>query len=393
MLLRTCSFLASIVIFSIGSSWTMERVLPSAQEKSKSLQSKINDLTLERIKPFPASFDHVPQYVYANCTQVTYLQWSAELFKRLKAAVPSMTKEKILKKIEEDNQRAKKSPPSYEIEEELTNKIECYDWIHGMNLIENLLREKKKIDRATLQKINAALTRMTELSEGQEKPGDFRKMQTWWKKKEMTVPEEVLFYALNADRTMLLEQNHPFLHYDSKNDTCDFEGIKNLLEYAEQISDRLPPQYKNMPVEQAATALDRWKQEQASDGQVLKIQPWLNNRMHFFPTFEGIEKQLEEALLNFEKFDHPVARAAYLMYEVVRIHPWHEANKRTGRAVAALYLLGHGYLPPLITKEHAKDFKPVFIDNFDKEDGFKEFIKFFAQRVEETQNRFKEANL
>lgn len=45
---------------------------------------------------------------------------------------------------------------------------------------------------------------------------------------------------------------------------------------------------------------------------------------------------------------NPVEIAAYTWLEVVKIHPFYEANKRTGRLLASIILLQHGITPPLI---------------------------------------------
>ncbi len=98
---------------------------------------------------------------------------------------------------------------------------------------------------------------------------------------------------------------------------------------------------------------------------------------------------MQKVLEELKYIEHPIARAAYLWFQIVKIHPWHEANKRTGKALASLILLQHGYLPPLITKEDEPRYRQVFLKNFDKPNGHRAFISYIAELIVKTQEKFK----
>ncbi len=63
------------------------------------------------------------------------------------------------------------------------------------------------------------------------------------------------------------------------------------------------------------------------------------------PKTSEIPKQVEEFLdwLNQDKEIHPVMKAAITHYEIVRIHPFTEANGRSARAIAVLVLFKEDY--------------------------------------------------
>ena len=77
-----------------------------------------------------------------------------------------------------------------------------------------------------------------------------------------------------------------------------------------------------------------------------------------------IESRLRQALehCSSERL-HPIEQAAHLWLDLVRIHPFNGAHKRTGKALASFILLKHGYLPPLITEEDVELYTKILIES------------------------------
>lgn len=94
-------------------------------------------------------------------------------------------------------------------------------------------------------------------------------------------------------------------------------------------------------------------------------------------------------LIKLSEMKDPIEQAAFIWWEIVRIHISSDANKRTGKALASIILLQNGYLPPLITQEDEDLYIDTFINNFDKKDGFENFKQFVVNMIIKTQEHFK----
>ena len=99
-----------------------------------------------------------------------------------------------------------------------------------------------------------------------------------------------------------------------------------------------------------------------------------------------IESRLRQALLYCSSESlHPIEQAAHLWLDLVRIHPFNGAHKRTGKALASFILSKHGYLPPLITEKDLESYTKILIDSLDPKTGYERFTQFVARLVKRTQ--------
>ena len=74
---------------------------------------------------------------------------------------------------------------------------------------------------------------------------------------------------------------------------------------------------------------------------------------------------LESNLLQQQVHDE-INMAQYVHHQIVAIHPWHEANKRTGRVLSYVVEMQHGIKPP--TYEDGKKYVEIFLNNLQKHD-------------------------
>jgi prophage maintenance system killer protein len=360
----------------------MEQDLSKQAQKLQLSSQEAVTVDVKNVKPFSSqAFDHIPQYVYENCNQGTKHTWSAEYFKKLKEAVKKLTKEKLREK--------------HQNEQDFIKNAESYDWINGLNYIEDkYLKKQLKLSIAAIQKINGCLSRLIEGNDGA-----FRVQPIVWPKRN-TTNTEVFFYdylqRYVGDITQGTDPNLRYLKNEKQkltNKIATQQIVQLLLLY------KLNPEAINSPnkIELEPAKAFVWEQESAKFPNhkpgTIDTQHWLSERYHLFPPPENIQSELAMVLKKIDRIKNPIEAAARLWYEIVRIHPWHEANKRTGKALASLFLLQKGYLPPLITAEHEKEYVQTLQQGFEKEDGHVQFIQLIAQLIDETQNKFKDLAL
>lgn len=379
--LKTLFILLSLFWSSV--SWTMAE--PQSGATIATLSDGINSIRL----PAPVStkpFQCIPSYVYKNCNQVTYYQWSEEHLQRLKKAVGTITPEALKQKYNGDK---------------YIEAAEAYDWIHCLNLIERkyLSLPYITLEAHHLQEINGALTRLTS-----KNPGAWRTQSMKWDMKEFSPAEHILFqYIDQQDAASLLSGRDRFLRFDPETAEVPVEDIARLLQHfddiAKQLEDfslkgrRLPAQIiKSGTIDM--NELQEWVKEQEhirkKNPNALNIKYWVEQRIHRFPDPELLPIEIANLLRGIKMSPyHPVIKAAIAWYEIVRIHPWNEAHKRTGKVIASLILLQNGYLPPLITKEDAKEFVGLMLHGFRQPKGHIPFIKFIIRMIEKTQETMK----
>lgn len=67
-----------------------------------------------------------------------------------------------------------------------------------------------------------------------------------------------------------------------------------------------------------------------------------------------------------QKVHDEINIASYVHHQIVAIHPWHEANKRTGRILSYVILMQHGIVPPVFPD--AKEYTTLFLKNLKDKD-------------------------
>jgi prophage maintenance system killer protein len=368
-------FLVGLFAFSLLQA--MEQDLSEQLQKLELRSQEVAKVDVRNIKPFSSqAFGYIPQYVYENVNQGTKHTWSVEHFKKLKKAVHKLTEKKLHQK--------------YPNDKDYTKTAEEYDWIYCLNCIEeNYLKKPIKLSIADIQKINGHLSRLVVGNDGA-----FREKYFQWSKRTITDTEHFFYSYLGAHKDTIRQGTDPYLHY-TKNESGELTNHIAIQEILELLTDyKLNPQVIHSPYKFELKPIEvlTWYEELAKfpnhKPDTIDILPWQLVRYHFFPASEVI---VPELTTTFKKIDltSPVEAAARLWYEIVRIHPWEEANKRTGKVLASLILLKNGYLPPLITAEHEKEYLQSLMQGFEKEDGHVQFIQLIARFIEETQNKFK----
>jgi hypothetical protein len=374
--------MVSLCLLSTGFLWGMEQDLAQQMKTIElSSQEKVT-VDVNDIQPFSTSpLSIVPHYLYENCNQVTRYTWTPEHIKKLKSAVKTITKKKLEAK--------------YKDQQELIKNAEVYDWIHALNLIETeyLSKDIKAFSLEDLKKINGRITRLVVGNQG-----ELRDRSIVWRKRDLSVTEEIFIHYYSEHIQDLLHNRDRYLKLDHVTKEL---AIKDLMKWATVLNG---PTWKLIDPQTGKIGkvdtqeIETWEQEDAvrpnhTAGRMNWLE-WEKSRLHIFPLPNEIEPQLKSALKLIQDAQfHPIEAAARIWYEIVRIHPWGEANKRTGRAVASLILLKHGYLPPLITKENASRYQKILLEGFEKEDGHVPFIHFIAELVAKTQQEYVQTNL
>ena len=335
-----------ISFFSFGLSMSME------QDHSEYLN--------EPIAPYASvPFKHIPKYIYENCNQVTKHSFTREVLDNMKLKVQNLCSVELNKKF--------KDPKAYE------KFAELYDWIYGLYYLEQtyLNNNQNLIETLNIEEIKNINGRFSRLIA--ENPGEFRKVGIAWKIKHLNPTEQVLMAFFDQHAYDLL----PIISEDG---FIDSHVVKRELEYYKKnpflvegdlkVSDINPNEVDSWLKEQEIKNNQNNKSKKKYRTKKLNLVQWLEEREHKFPPAELIAEQLNQALVKLKDMKDPIEQAAFIWWEMVRIHISHEANKRTGKALASIILLQNGYLPPLITAEDEKEYIETFIQGFDREDWF-----------------------
>ncbi len=376
-------FLFLYVILCVSSLFSMEQDLSALK---KSFEDRAT--AFSSIKPLSAQpIRTIPHYLYENCNQVTRYSWSPDHLEKLKNAVGTIKKEKLQEKYTKNG--------VFEAQQ-YTSTAEGYDWVNALQLLgkEYLGKAIMQLSFDDLEKINAQVTRLTA-----KIPGEFRTEVIFWAHYKLQVEECILFeLMLKLLLPKQLLNGEHFIIGDPETGTITIESIKKLLSF-----------YKNDPETREAAGkgwrdpetakkflegdinpdiVDEWKKEQegkAPEGSI-SFNDWLTRRCHFFPNPATVKERLEKTFLTIKMTNFcPFLKACILWFDIIRIHVFSEANKRTGRLLSSIIFLQNGFLPPLITKEDSEEFQKQLSDNFSKVDGAFNFAHYIAKLVQRTQ--------
>jgi Fic family protein len=89
---------------------------------------------------------------------------------------------------------------------------------------------------------------------------------------------------------------------------------------------------------------------------------YITGSRHVPPNYVKVPELLDKMIRDHEASpatEHPVARAAMLHFDLVRIHPFVDGNGRTARLLANLDLIRNGFAPVLIDKEDRQEYFTV----------------------------------
>lgn len=194
---------------------------------------------------------------------------------------------------------------------------EAYDYVHCLQQLENTGLVAKPFETwsvADIQQVNAWLTRLQV-----DEPGKFREVDTAWPIRDLS-PAEQLRLAKIQDQTLMTTV--PLSPEDDKflAQTVHFfpPASKVLFEVQELLKD-------------VSGALQQWQSSPVA-----------------------------------KKIHDEVNIASYVHHKIVAIHPWHEANKRTGRVLSYVILMQKGIQPPMYMD--AKKYVALFLENLKTND-------------------------
>jgi len=127
---------------------------------------------------------------------------------------------------------------------------------------------------------------------------------------------------------------------------------------------------------------------EAEAGKYRKNKVFISGSKYTCPGPEKVPELMKEFITGIKKVakkSHPVEYSAIAHKEFVFIHPFIDGNGRVARLLMNLALLQKGYclaiIPPILRRDYINALEKAHTDD-------KEFIKFIANRVKETQNDY-----
>lgn len=334
----------------------------------------------------------IPRYVFGNCNQATCNEYSPDTLVKLREQAKKITTTtlKILLRV------IKK-------EEEFTKKSEEYDWIYGLDRIEQELLQKEGpieeyLSVEMVRKINGWLSRMAA-----ETPGKLRGRYINWSKGDITDPLEKM--CMVFFQTLVKEQYGDDYFYSITQPGAKLQPhfvkaswLKSKIKLYQRNDLEIEffvhnEEHKKTNVDVARLdvdkAVDELVKQQGNKNGKIDVIRWLQQKFYFFLPPREIPRELERVVGELKNPElHPIEKAAKIWYEIVRIHISHEANKRTGKAIASAILLSHGYLPPEIGPELTDEYIDALRNSFESEKGPEEFYRFLVREIVQTQEKY-----
>lgn len=316
----------------------------------------------------------IPQYVYENCTQYVKYSWKPEILQGRKANASTISLPAISRSV----QQAFPQLTRHEINNKIIYNCETYGWIDGIQYIEKFIGDIQSFFSvqtfvSNLRELNRKITRLTA-----ERPGELRTQEIFWPKRELTVSEQSFHHYVQNHTEEIMTGKDFYLKI--KNNKLHILDIKRLLSSITKGLDTTTGIIRDITLD--ASEVNNWGCD--ANG-FLDYMQWMLERNIPFSLPQDIQTDLTRISDLIIKTDmHPIEKAALVWYELVKIHPFEEANKRTSKAVAALILLHHGYAVPLIAREDAETYTDILIEALDKNKP-EIFVSFIAQMVQKTQ--------
>lgn len=356
-------------------------------------------LSLEDVPRFK---DHpinkIPKYVFENCNQATCNDYAPETLEFLRKRTKDLTRQALKEECEAKEES--KGDQTFFIQ-----KGEEYDWLYGLDALENefcgigspdqLLEALLKVE--TIMKYNGLFSRFAS-----DSPGEFRKKDICWAKHDLNVNEmlSACVFELEFHTQMGM---HPAVYFAGKNHKADATCLVKKSWIARQYTQIAREGFQIQATDKVKQfvadhwheiniigAASDWIAEQNREDGKLDLVQWFDDRYHYFPLVSTLPDDLKQSLEKVKeaKEMHPIEKACRVWYDIVRIHISHEANKRTGKAMASIILLAYGVLPPKIGKKEEKEFLNVFKKALAEENGYVRLIQFMAKMIFKTQQEY-----
>lgn len=319
----------------------------------------------------------IPRYVFENCNQVTYNIYLPQYLEALKGRVKDLKSPDLLKMCGGSKAKFEK-------------KGEEFDWVNGLDELEREFgNEPSKLPSLltseTVMRYNGIFSRFSN-----DSPGEFRKKDIVWKRRELDINEEIaaaLYDSALRDQTNLTQHEY----FNSSNQkkcvvskTWVFKKYCLLKNQGMEIQGSEETKQKMRHLD-LGTAAAHWAAKQGRTDRKIDVVQWFKERYHYFPLVSTLEEDLEKSLEFIKTQEsHPIEKACRIWLDIVRIHISHEANKRTGKAIASVILLSHGYLPPKIGKDDEKEYLAVLQKGIESEEGRLEFTQFIMKMMTNT---------
>ncbi len=246
----------------------------------------------------------------------------------------------------------------------------------------------------TVMKYNGFFSRLAN-----DSPGEFRTKDIVWPKGGFEINTTLASCSFDIEFTRQTGKNRAqFFNQENRIKSCIVKKSWITTKYAkiqqegfaiqasEQTQKQLKEHWHEIDIPKAA---DRWIQEQKRNDNKLDLVLWFKARYHHFPPAATLPEDLQNSLaaLKDEQM-HPIMKACRIWFDIVRIHISHEANKRTGKALASIILLKAGYLPPKIGKEDEKEYLMVMELGIEEKDGYLRLVEFVAKNIIRTQQEY-----
>ena len=361
-------------------------------------------LVVSAITPFAIPFTRVPKYIFENPPYVQR-NWTDESFAARRKAAESVSKEQIRKLV----LPSCKDSNSPTFKKKYLEAAEAYDWIHAMNLIDKNLH-KGGLNIQFVKELNRCLGRLTI-----ENTGAIRVRPIRWDKCNFD-KTEIIFWAYLERTPNQMEffrkigywQTHTRKFCESVEGLLNNEdrylrveggyistgSIKDLLTALSNPRVAAIDELTGQPIKIETGTAESWEAQERDTNPnyrpgFIDLSYWYTKRIHEFCPPEEILPCLSQALESLATSPlHPLEKAARIWLDIVRIHPFNGAHKRTGRALASRILLEHGYLPPVLTCDDIKDYEDALMNSLDPEKGYELFTQFVIRMVKRTQDHY-----
>ncbi len=267
-----------------------------------------------------------------------------------------------------------------------------------------------KLDAAFVQEVNRRVGRLSTLNSGK-----FRRSPAKWNLHDLDDTEAIFWYYIDrTDHTLEFFRDLGWWEGHSMKFCESIEGIFNNQDRYLRVTEQryfstqsvkhflqilgdpriLIKQETGLPCKIDINAAEKWESEEREDNPEYKAgfidcEYWCHSRIYKFSMPEEVEERLAESVrMNTRSSLHPIEQAAHLWLDLIRIHPFNDAHKRTGKAIATFILLKNGYLPPLLTNHDVEICLKMLIANVDPRRAYHYFTQYFAGLVKRTQDQY-----
>ena len=363
-------------------------------------------LEVTDIKPFSAPFTRVPRIVFANPPH-RILKLTDESCAAIRKAAQTVTHEQIRSSVRKQTTDQPLSGDAFDAK--CLETAESYDWMNAMNYIDEHLQDAE-IDVAFVKEVNRRLGRLSTVNSGR-----FRQEPAKWNLYDLDRTEAIFWHYIDRNPKFIgIFQNlhcipHSKQFCESADGVLDNEDrylrakkrryieTKSIRELFDTMKREFPPvfdQKTGLPLEIDIHAAEAWELDEKETNEEYKpgyidLLHWKQKRMYAFCMPDEVEERLIESIrVNSRSALHPIEQAAHIWLDIIRVHPFNDAHKRTGKVIATFILLKHGYLPPLLTNDDVEECLKTLLANVDPRRGYHYFTQYLAGLVKRAQDQY-----